>query len=220
MRDFFMTFVIAATMSFACGSSAWSDTSEKGQITEPVAGVPLRFVLLAKGDRIPLQSVIITPRPPRDGYVKLQFIRRDLADDFVREFFYRKSENLLALHPFAEPGVEAVLTSSHLVLTLHRGVAFRIRTDVPGLQSYNTFSTANVMARVVDLKGNIYVSSDASVVEKDLREFFFAIRGRDLDSTDKVYRRPDGSEVTISTERASDLPRRIPPRVVTSGRAP
>src|SRR5258706_15187191 len=111
MRDFFMTFLIAATMPFACSSSAWSDTSEKEQITEPVAGVPLRFVLLAKGDRIPLQSVIITPRPPKDGYVKLQFLRRDLADDFVKDFFYRKNENLLALHPFAERGVEAVLTS-------------------------------------------------------------------------------------------------------------
>lgn len=180
----------------------------------------LQFDRVTEGMEIPLNSVIAMPDYPKGGLLTLEFRRVDLQDAFVRGLFFADDESVAKDHPFAKPGIEAVLTNKKLILKLHSSVVLHLRNGMKNFPGYETFVNENAVGRATEVQGEVLYSSDHEYIKIKLGDFYvstFPSLDINLIEPDKIKRHADGSYTFVNPVEGykGPLPVRYPPKVIS-----
>lgn len=186
-------------------------------------GRHLAFQKLEVRDKIPLHSVILMPAALGKNYGRLilSFPRSDISDDFIRELFFNRNSTIRKLHTFAFPQMEPILKRDSLILIVHDGIVWHLRSDIKGIKGYNTFVNDDVVATVQSFRGEVLCSYEHSTIRTKLGGFY--IRGAIVagaDDDDRVTYLPDGRIAVRKTVPSDARPRSYEPRVELDSAAP
>jgi len=176
----------------------------------------LEFARANEVDEVSLHSVILMPDVLEEGLLTLEFRRSDLEEAFVQGLFFRKDPKIVNVHPFAQRGVEAVLTDERLILNIHSGVIFHLRNDMENAQSYETFSNPEVVAKITQATGEIFVSLDPILTKFRLRDIYaWARPSIDMEAPGVVVEKKGERRTDIRVPKeAVKFPELYPPRVI------
>lgn len=177
----------------------------------------LTFRKVVAGQEIVLHSAIVMPPLGEPGRLVIEFRRSDLEEAFVRGLFYDPYSDEIKLHPFASPGVEAVLTNEKLIVTVHQGVNLHFRNDMQSFPEYRTFTHDQVVGWVTDVKGNVLYSDQSAIIREKLNDIFTSIiySGNYLSKIEGLeYRKlDDGTMGWVIPPGVEIPPKTYPPRV-------
>ena len=163
-----------------------------------------------EGQQIPLNSIVAVPHSDREARLRIEYRRNDVSEEFVRDVFLKPNKSIAAVHPFLQRGIRVVLTKTTLEVEIHTGVYLHLRNDIPYLTEYKTFTNEKVVARVMNVQGNAYVSTDVEKIRSRLSDVYVEWPGKKSNAS-KVVKNPDGStSITVPFSEA-DLPRNYPP---------
>lgn len=178
---------IIGCLAVACLTLGAVTSEEQKAFNKYVAlpgGNVIRGEEIVQGMSIPLHSVIVTipvlfvPEKPEtkrfDSEISVAIsFRREDVDKILLQEFLRKPENF----PFGDPCLETVLTNDSLYLTIHKGVAFHLRNDIPGAPTLNAFVSRvfvsdDVKGVVTKVQGKALVSRDSQLIKEGLSQFW------------------------------------------------
>jgi hypothetical protein len=159
------------------------------------------------------------PDLPDRGLLTIEFRRAHLQEPFVRGFFLGEDKSVRKNHPFASPGIEAILTDKRLILNIHSGVVLHLRNGMSQFQGYETFVDENVKGRVTEVEGNVFSSSDSEYINIKLGDYYvstFPSLDINLMRPGSVKQQPDGSYIITDPLKGYEgkLPVRYPPKVI------
>ena len=177
----------------------------------------LAFERAREGQSVPLNTVIVMPgiEDDEEALLRIEFKRSDLRETFIRGFFFGEGPDFLRDHPFAQMGIEPVLTDTRLILIVHPSVLLHLRDGVETYPIYQTFTRKDVRGRVAAVSGDVRLSSEPDWTRIKLRDFYAAVWAN-LSVDDPLVttiEMPDGSILLNAPSEAYVYPRQYQPRV-------
>ncbi|MGH7167666.1 MAG: hypothetical protein ACREII_03965 [Nitrospiraceae bacterium] len=125
------------------------------------------------GMKISLHSLLVTaplfeqPKgSPQQSTMTISFKRSDVHSHYLALLFSRINATVRSVHPFADRGIESVLTDNSLTITLHSGVMLHLRNDIQALPQTKVFVSEDAVGAVTEVHGRAFVSTDRIVKEK------------------------------------------------------
>ncbi len=177
----------------------------------------LLFDKVIRGQEILLNSLIVMPYFQEEGLLSIEFQRSDLQSIFIGDLFYGENDQVVNRHPFAQAGIEPILTDERFILNIYAGAILHLRNSIESSPDYQTFINENVIGKVTKIEGNVYYSSDHEYIKIKLHGYYTSVSTYlEIDSIDPDYveRRPDGSYVITAPLDAYEFPVRYPPRII------
>lgn len=158
----------------------------------------LPFVAAEDGQELPLNTIIAMPASSanEDALLIIEFAREDLNQAFVQAHFFDRQALIPVVHPYAQVGIEYLLTEERLILKIHPDIVFHLRDDAaglylgqPGTAEYqrrmftsgyvrDIFRSDDVVGRVILVSGKVYVSDNPEFVRSELPDVYTEFRGR------------------------------------------
>ncbi len=198
------------------GKPVYDPDDPNFQLSHRLLPNELEFARAEGVQEVSLHSVILMPSAFEDALLTLEFRRSDLEEAFVQGLFFKKDPKILNAHPFAQRGIEAILTDERLVLNIHSGVTFHLRNDMENAPTYETFSNPEVIAKVTQATGEIFISLDPIMTRFRLRDIYVvADTSVDMEAPGVVVEETsEGHSVITLSPEALKIPELYPPRVI------
>lgn len=157
----------------------------------------LAFVRAEEGQAVPLNSIIVVPLRSDDveALLIIEFSRGDLNEAFVQAFFFDRQALIPTIHPYAQIGVEYLLTEERLILKIHPDVVFHLRDDavrlgfrMPDEPEYRSrmftnrdvkdiFRSDDAIGKVILVSGEVHVSTDTEFAKSNLEDVYTQVIG-------------------------------------------
>ena len=194
----------------------------------------LAFVRAEEGQAVPLNSIIVMPERPDDeeALLIIEFSRRDLHEAFVQAFFFDRQALIPVVHPYAQTGVEYLLTEERLILKIHPDVIFHLRDEPawpggyemsgePGFWArmftnsdvYEIFKSDDVIGKVILVSGEVFVSADPEFAKANFDGVYTQLRNQ-LAHFTVITLGCMQSSLNVVTAPTRRWPESYPPRVL------
>ncbi|HYA15636.1 MAG TPA: hypothetical protein VEF33_14965, partial [Syntrophales bacterium] len=155
------------------------------------------------------------PGVNEDGFLSIEFPRSEVTDQFIRDMFYGRDNDVVGSHPFSANGIEPILTRDKLILNIHSGVSIHLRNDMTFYPHYKTFRSEKIRGVVKEVRGNVLWSCEHSLIKEKLENMFVMFQHAHIDLLNpkpgtKIIKNPDGSTSIIASGGLKDMG--IPPK--------
>jgi hypothetical protein len=165
----------------------------------------IELTRLSAGQQVTVPTVLSVDGSTEGPCLSLAFSRQDFDERFIRNLFYSSNaKSLYQLSPFAEPGIEAILTSDRVIFNLYAGVVIHLQHSLIYPGGITPFRSQQVKADVVKVIGHA-VSSSAKAPPEALKTFLYLRDGKAfaLQSRDDKKTREKPQDVNDALARLS-----------------
>lgn len=139
----------------------------------------LDYTTLKEGDQVNIGSLIgLGLEENTEGIVRIEFLRENMNQSFINDFFYKNNSELINKHTFSSRGIEPILTNDKFILQIHAGVTLHLRNDIADDTEYETFKNEEVIGTVSKVSGIVKYSYDPEKINKYHMDIFVILESK------------------------------------------